>query len=64
MGTSQMILFAVKRKDIPDQLVIVLAHSREFAKRKSQTFLGGNPDNYIVEPLCSRATRIHFDLTL
>lgn len=60
LTTSEMILFAVKRRDISDLLVIVTAHAREHAKSKAFDYLGGNPDQYIVEPLSERKTRIHF----
>lgn len=60
---TNMILFYVKREDIIDQLVIVTARNREYAKSKAANFLGGNPDKYIVEPLTQMGYRVHFDIT-
>jgi hypothetical protein len=43
---------------------ITFAFTREDAKRKAQSWFGGNPDHYTVTPLTDSGDRIHVALTL
>jgi hypothetical protein len=44
--------------------VFVWATDREDAKRQAHSWIGSDPDNYIVTPLTNLGDRIHLSLTL
>jgi hypothetical protein len=56
-----MILFMV---EVGNVHVITWAHGREGAKRNANTWIGGDPDKYIVTPLTAPGDRVHLDITL
>lgn len=43
---------------------VTWAFDRENAKRQAQSWIGGNPDEYIVSPLSELGDRVHIALTL
>lgn len=40
------------------------AMGREDAKRQAQSWIGGNPDSYVVSPISEQGDRVHIALTL
>lgn len=44
--------------------VITWAHNREDAKRRCKSWIGSNPDYYIVSPLTEKGDRVHLNITL
>lgn len=46
-----MQLFIVYLPSLPNDKILVTAHSREDAKRSSHPILRGNPERYVVTPI-------------
>ena len=44
--------------------VICNSRTREFAKSKAHSCLGGNPDTYVVTPLTDAGERVNLDVTV
>jgi hypothetical protein len=59
-----MILFAVRRQGVDDEVVLVTAKNDKFAASKASQFIFGNPLNYKIEPLTTEGTTIHLDITV
>jgi len=58
----EKIIFLVKRPGGYIANVIVAAVDRDFAKSHASHILGGDPENYVVEPLTERGSRTLFIL--
>jgi len=56
-----MILFLVKFGNIN---VVTWARGREDAKHRAHSWIGGDAEQYIVEPLTAEGDRVHLDITL
>lgn len=59
-----MQLWLLKPNEKSNIKFITWAMNREAAKRKAGTWIGGNADNYIVEPLTMPGDRVKLDIVL
>lgn len=66
MPNSQMQLFVVQPFGgaFDNVKYVVWAHGREDAKRKARTWLGADPDKYVVTPITNPGDRVHLEVTL